>query len=96
MNTPLRFVSPGVGALVLASVAMLSACGGSDYDHTPPPPAAVVPPTTAVPASASTSIAGFIAYLQLLVVASADMLEPVDTSSVTAPTDETSEPTKVD
>ena len=49
-----------------------------------------------VPASASQSVDGFIAYLQALVVSSADMLEPVDTSMVTAPTDETSEPQVVD
>ena len=95
MNTPLRLLSPGVSAVALAGAALLSACGGGDYDHTPPP-VAVIPPTTMVPASASTSIAGFIAYLQLLVVASADTLEPVGTSTVTAPTDETSEPLVVD
>jgi len=49
-----------------------------------------------VPPSASASIDGFIAYLKELVVSAADMLEPVDTSMVTGPTDETSEPQKVD
>ena len=37
-----------------------------------------------VPASASQSSDGFIAYLQLLVASMADMLEPVDTSAVAA------------
>ena len=80
-----------LAALVVASV--LAACGGSDF--TSPAPA----PTSQVPASASASIGGFIAYLQALVAtpaATADMLEPVDTSMVTPPTDETSEPQKVD
>lgn len=63
---------------------LLAACGGNDDS---PPPA-----TSEVPLSASQSVSGFISYLQALVVSSADMLEPVDTSMVTAPTDETSEP----
>ena len=75
----------------LAATLLVSACGGDDNNDGSPP--AVM---AEVPASASQSIAGFIAYLQELVVASADMLEPVDTSMVTASTDETSEPAKVD
>ena len=78
-----------LASLVAASV--LAACGGGD-DSTPATP----PPTTEVPASASQSPAGFIAYLQLLVVSMADMLEPVDTSAVIPPADDTAEPTKVD
>ena len=76
-------------AAALAATLTISGCGGNDDDS---PPAV----TTEVPASASQSIAGFIGYLQELVVASADTLEPVDTSMVTGPTDETSEPLKVD
>ncbi len=77
---------------VAFSVAVvLTACGGSDFQNTPEAPA-----TSEVPASASASIDGFIAYLQRLVVSAADMLEPVDTSAVTGPKDETSEPQKVD
>ena len=51
--------------------------------------------TSQVPSSASQSIAGFVAYLQALAAASADTLEPVATATVTGPTDETSEPMKV-
>ena len=71
----------------LLGASMLGACGG-DYSA---PPA-----TSEVPASASQSPAGFIAYLQLLIASMADMLEPVDTSAVTPPADDTGEPTKVD
>jgi hypothetical protein len=75
----------------IAVAALAAACGGSDYVSPPPP-------TSQVPASASQSIGGFIAYLQALVatpVATAYTLEPVDTSMVTPPTDETSEPLPV-
>jgi hypothetical protein len=75
--------------LALAAGALvLVACGGSD--DTPPPP------TAQVPASASQTVGGFIAYLQALIVSAADMLEPVDVSTVTPPTDDTSEPQTVD
>ena len=78
-----------VFAASLAAAGVLAACGGDNFQA--PPPA-----TSQVPDSASQSVQGFIAYLQALVVSSADMLEPVDTSMVTAPTDETSEPVVVD
>ena len=72
--------------LALVGVAaLISACGGDGNDDRPSA-------TQAVPASASQSVAGFIAYLQELVVASADNLEPVDTSGLTAPVDNTGEP----
>ena len=77
-----------VAALLAAS--LLGACGGGD-DAPAPPPA-----TSEVPASASQTPAGFIAYLQALVASMADLLEPVDTSAVVPPADDTSEPTKVD
>jgi len=72
----------------LAAAAILAACGGGGHDD---PPA-----TSEVPASASTSVGGFVDYLKKLVASSADTLEPVDTAAVTGPTDETSEPQKVD
>ena len=71
-----------------AAVLMLAGCGGGD-DHRPAA-------TAEVPGSASQSVDGFIAYLKELVVAAADMLEPVDTSNVTPPTNETTEPATVD
>jgi ABC-type glycerol-3-phosphate transport system substrate-binding protein len=77
---------------VLAVTALAAACGGSDFVSVPPP-------TSQVPASASQSINGWIAYLKALVAtptATADVLEPVDTSTVTPPSDETSEPQPVD
>ena len=71
----------------LAAATLLAACGGGHDD----PPA-----TSEVPASASASVGGFVDYLKKLVTSAADMLEPVDTAAVTGPTDETSEPQKVD
>ena len=70
------------------ALLVLAACGGSD-NNTPPPP------TSQVPASASASVTGFIAYLQALIASMADTLEPVDVSTVTPPTDDTSEPVPV-
>ena len=77
--------------LLAAALAagVLAACGGGD-DNAPPPP------TSQVPASASQSVEGFISYLRDLVASMADTLEPVDTSAVTPPTDDTAEPQKVD
>ena len=75
--------------LALCAAAALTACGGGDDDDTPPA-------TESVPASASATPGGFIAYLKALVVASADTLEPVDVSTVTPPADDTAEPTTVD
>ncbi len=79
-------------AVSLAGALALAGCGGNDFDNsnsnnnTPPV-------TSEVPASASASVTGFIEYLMKLVVSSADLLDPVDVSAVTAPTDETSDPT---
>ena len=72
-------------ALAVVAAVVLSACGGGDDDNTPPV-------TEEVPASASASASGFIDYLKQLVVASADMLEPVNVSAVTPPADDASEP----
>ena len=73
----------------LAAASVLAACGGGDDNAAPPP-------TTQVPAVASQSVDGFIGYLRDLVASMADMLEPVDTSTVAPPTDDTAEPQKVD
>jgi len=72
-----------LGAALAAALA-LSACGGDDFNNRPA--------TEEVPASASASTQGFIAYLRELVASSADLLEPVDVSGVTPPVDETAEP----
>ena len=72
--------------LALCAAAALSACGGSDDSPSV---------TEQIPPAASRSVDGFISYLRELVVASADTLEPVDTSAVTPPTDDTAEPTTV-
>ena len=79
-----------LAAIVAASV--LGACGGGGDDSPPQTP----PATSTVPASASQSVDGFIGYLRQVVVSMADMLEPVDTSAVTSPTDEITEAQAVD
>lgn len=75
--------------LGLGVAAALAGCGGGGHDN--PPPA-----TESVPASASASSAGFIGYLRALVVAAAEMLEPVDVSALVPPADDAGEPTVVD
>ena len=69
----------------------VAACGGGGDDAASGPAA-----TSEVPASASASPGGFIAYLQELVASAADMLEPVDTSAVAPQVDDTGEPKQVD
>jgi hypothetical protein len=88
MKTRFSLSKWGVVASV-AAAASLSACFGGDDDNSAPSV------TSQVPASASQSSAGFIAYLEALVVSDADTLEPVDTSSVTPPADDTSEPVAI-
>ncbi len=76
----------------VAAAVVLAACGGGGDSC-----CAVAPgPTEQVPPSASENTSGFIAYLQALIASSADMLEPVDTSSVLPPKDDMSEPTTVE
>jgi hypothetical protein len=77
----------------LCAATLLVACGGGGGDSTPPP---TPPATVEVPASASASVDGLIAYLKELVASAADMLEPVDVSAVTPPGSETAEPAPVD
>lgn len=71
---------------VAAAATFLAACGGGDEDH---------PATERVPPIASLYVDNFIGYLRELVVASADMLEPVDLSTVTPPTDDAADPSPV-
>lgn len=75
-------------AAAAAAALALTACGGDNNGDNNTPPV-----TSSVPDSASQSVGGFIEYLVKLVVSAADMLDPVDVSAVTAPTDETSDPT---
>ena len=83
-------------SLMIACCAgmLLAACGGSDQ---PLPPVDQTPPaaTSEVPGSASASVAGFMSYLQALLVAPADNLEPVNVSAVTPPTSDTTEPSPI-
>jgi|GEM_PF-1759977 len=90
MNTARKRVASSM--TIALAAALLSACGG---DSDPPPVAGSPPVTSEVPQSANQSVAGLVAYLQALIAAPADTLEPVNTSMVTLPTDDTSEPQKV-
>lgn len=82
-------------ALALTVTLLLSACGGSSHHSADTGTPAAPPPTSEIPASASQSIMGFISYLKLLVDSVADQLEPVDTSMVVAPADDTGEPVAI-
>jgi len=82
-----RLLRKAASTVAVAAALALAACGGNNDNNTEP---AV---TDVVPASASQSIGRFIDYLMKLVVAAADMLEPVNVSGVTAPVDEVSDPT---
>jgi len=75
-------------AVGLCAAVLLGGCGGGGDDAPPPV-------TQEVPASASTSVTSFIAYLVALVASDADALEPVDVSAVTPPADDAAEPTPV-
>lgn len=92
MKTGRNLAVRGIPAALMLS-AFLAGCGG---DPDTPAPAGPPPATSAVPPGASESVAGFIAYLQALVILPADTLEPVDTSMVTGPVDDTIEPQVVD
>jgi hypothetical protein len=89
MKTRHKFVNRGTVALLAAS-GVLSACLGDGGSSS-----VAVAPTAEVPAAASQSSAGFISYLEALIASPADTLEPVDTSTVMAPTDDTSEPVPI-
>jgi hypothetical protein len=89
MKTRLSYLNWGTVALLGATV-ILWACGGGGSSA----PVAVAP-TSEVPPSASQSSGGFISYLQALIASPADNLQPVDTSGVVAPTDDTGEPVAI-
>jgi hypothetical protein len=86
----MRNTTACLAAIAVATV-LVAGCGGNDFHASPPA-------TESVPASASASIDGFIAYLKALIASTGtDMLEPVDTAAVTPPpADETSEPQTID
>jgi len=81
----LRRVGLAIGGLAL--VTALASCGGGNDDGGPPP---VTPPVSNTPpASASASVAGFIAYVKVIVASSSDSGAPVDLTGFVAPTDDT-------
>lgn len=81
----LRRVGYAIGGLAL--VTALASCGGGHDDGGPPP---VTPPVSNTPpALASATVAGFIAYVKVIVASSSDSGAPVDLTGFVAPTDDT-------
>jgi hypothetical protein len=78
---------------LMAAGALVACGGGGDYTPAAPATPAV---TEAVPPSASGSVGGLIDYLQSLVKAAADTLQPVSVAGVLPVTSETEEPRAVD
>jgi hypothetical protein len=85
---------PVLAAALLAAAALLSACGGGSSTDAPViVPPVVVPPLTAVPDNAGLSVASLISFLMSLST-SDETSEPLTISSTfTAATDDTVEPT---
>ena len=69
-----------------AATIALAACGGGGGGDDAPAA------TAQVPDSASASTAGFMSFIQALVVSKDDTLAPVDASGVAPPKDESSDP----
>ena len=84
-NSKLRRV--GIAVAGLAACVALASCGGSSNSDNGTPPAAAA--TTPTLASASANIAGFIAYLKVLVITMPDTASPIDITGFVAPTDDT-------
>ncbi len=92
-----RLLRPRIGAVaralttatVLASLAALASCGGSD-DGAP----AVATPVASntPPASASANVDGFIAFLKTLVPTMPESTGPLDVSAFVAPVSDTALP----
>ena len=91
MGVARRVRGASIALAGLATAIMLASCGGGHDDGGPPP---VTPPPVSnmPPASASADVAGFIAYLKILVVTMPDADQPLDLSAFTAPTSDTALP----
>ena len=79
---------------LVASVALLSACGSGDDNVTDATPPGDNTPETLekVPASASTSSAALVAYLKTLSAMRSEDRSPLDVSNFAPPKPEDSEP----
>lgn len=78
--------------LLLATSALLTACGGDDHDVSAPAPAPAPAPVSSIPASATTSAAGATAFVKTQVSASSETAEPAVTADEVLGTSETEEP----
>lgn len=87
-----------LGALMLAAAAGLAACGGGGGETvaTPAPAPAPAPaPTTEVPASARSSVAGLVDYLQQLIQGTSETGAPVFLGDAVLPASDTAEPAAI-
>ncbi|MBA2547698.1 MAG: hypothetical protein H0V16_04460 [Burkholderiaceae bacterium] len=76
-----------IAAATVALTLGVTGCGSSNDDDNGTPAA---PPTSEVPASASASVAAFIAFL--LTLAANDTAEPLALGTFTPPADDVTEP----
>lgn len=76
--------------VAMLCVALLSACGGGGGDDAAVPPP--VAPSDEIPATASASAPGLVAFLLALAADLPDDREPLDVSRFVPPLSETDEP----
>lgn len=77
-------------AAIVATAALLSACGGSDGD----PVGSAPPPGEAngIPSSALQSVTALVSYAREMISGLNDTAEPIALGNATLPTSETAEP----
>ena len=76
-----------------SAIVMLTASCGSSSDDSPPPP---VDTMAQQDATASASVAGFIAFIQAMIASlTQETNEPRNIGGITAPATETAEPTTI-
>jgi hypothetical protein len=86
MNAPLRLRT--LLAAALAAMA-LGACGGDDHNEANAGGSANT--GTDIPASATASVDGLLAYVNTLIASSSDTSEPVNVGNAVLPTSDTTE-----